>query len=62
MLTQVRLHRWNPPPREADAGPYLRGLIQFTHGMTYAARGDIAAAQAELSCCNVRCLPCEGRT
>ena len=48
MLTQVRLHRWNPPPREADAGPYLRGLIQFTHGMTYAARGDIAAAQAEL--------------
>ena len=48
MLTQVRLHRWNAPPREADAGPYLRGLIQFTHGMTYAARGDIAAAQAEL--------------
>jgi tetratricopeptide (TPR) repeat protein len=48
MLTQVRLHRWNPLPREADAGPYLRGLIQFAHGMTYAARGDIAAAQAEL--------------
>ena len=48
MLTQVRLHRWNPPAREADAGPYLRGLIQFTHGMTYAARGDIAAAQTEL--------------
>ena len=48
MLTQVRLHRWNPPPREADAGPYLRALTQFTRGMTYAARGDIAAAQAEL--------------
>ena len=48
MLTQVGLHRWNPPPREADAGPYLRGLIQFAHGMAYAARGDIAAAQAEL--------------
>jgi tetratricopeptide (TPR) repeat protein len=48
MLTQVRLHRWNPLPREADAGPYLRGLIQFAHGMTYAARGDIVAAQAEL--------------
>ena len=48
MLTQVRLQRSNPPPREVDAGAYLRALTQFAHGMTYATRGDIAAAQVEL--------------
>jgi tetratricopeptide (TPR) repeat protein len=48
MLTQVRLHRRDLPPNDTDAGPYLSGLNQFARGMTYAARGDIAAAQAEL--------------
>lgn len=49
MLTQGRLHRWNPPPPPgAGDGPYLRGVTQFVRGMAYAARGDIVAARVEL--------------
>jgi hypothetical protein len=48
VLTQIRLNRWNPQLGEADAGPYLRGLMQFARGMARAARGDIAPARAEL--------------
>jgi tetratricopeptide (TPR) repeat protein len=48
MLTQVRLHRWNPSVDVADAGPYLRGVTQFARGMGYAAHGDISEARSEL--------------
>ena len=51
VLTQVRLQRWSSQrtdAREAASGPYLRGLTQFAQGMAYAARGDVAAARAEL--------------
>lgn len=52
-LTRVRLLQWDPlpPSGAADtlrAGAYLRGLMQFAAGMAYAARGDVAAARAEL--------------
>ncbi|HYM47827.1 MAG TPA: hypothetical protein VES91_05060, partial [Burkholderiaceae bacterium] len=53
-LTKVRLGRWDTPAAQArragepDAGPYLRGLTSFANGMTYAARGDMAAARVEL--------------
>ena len=52
VLTQVRLHRWSSVRNDANAGPadepYLRGLTQFAHGMSHAARGDVAAARVEL--------------
>jgi tetratricopeptide (TPR) repeat protein len=52
VLTQVRLQRWNSRRNDADdrsaPGPYFRGLTQFAQGMAYAARGDVAAARAEL--------------
>ena len=48
MLTEVRLHRWNLPASDTDAGPYLRGLMHFALGMSHAARTDIAGARAEL--------------
>ena len=48
ILTQVRLHRWNPPPDVAEAGPYLRGVTHFSSGMAHAALGDVAGARAAL--------------
>ncbi len=54
VLTRVRLNQGNrgqPPgdPAESlDAGPYLLGLVHFSHGMALAVRGDIGAAQDAL--------------
>ncbi|MEO8187013.1 MAG: hypothetical protein ABI580_06570, partial [Burkholderiaceae bacterium] len=48
VLTQARLHRSIALRHVAEAGPYSQGLTQFAQGMGYAARGDVAAARAEL--------------
>lgn len=54
-LTRVRLGEWDAlatqtsfTPAEANAQPYLAGLMQFARGMAAAARGNIASARAEL--------------
>lgn len=55
LLTSVRLDQWDAIDARVDplqqSGPkaFLRALTQFAHGMAYAARGDVAAADAALA-------------
>lgn len=53
-LTKVRMGQWDAfqaqvsSADDTNTNPYQRGLMQFANGMAGAARGDIAAALADL--------------